>query len=223
MHNLKRAQRKLDALKTKYGKRQYVSTVALSRALNEQFKPMHMVIKFVVDPTHKKRYEWKIEGFYDQRIPGVEPLYPLYEFRVIRRHANPKFMVNKWFWNELFLAIAHEIKHADQYRKRNFRQKFVFERRDLNPKADKYHCNFDEIDAHAYECALEWKIRGGNLLDLPTAKRYYKKTRRWAMPEWRRFVKKVYKYFYQQQGEIWQANKASSTRRRSTKSSRMQD
>jgi len=197
MRNLQRATKIIDALRTRWGKRAYVSTIGLSRILNREFKSLHVVIKFVVDSDRKKSHSWKIAGWYDHRIPGVEPTYPLYEFHVIRRSANPKFMVNKWFWNELLIALAHEFKHADQYRKRNFRQRFTTERRNLSPKADKYYCDFDEIDAHAFETALEWKLRGGNFMDQPTVKEYYKKTRRWAMPEWRRFVKRVHKYFHQ--------------------------
>lgn len=200
MRNLKRATKIIDALRTRWGKRAYVPTMVLSRTLNREFKSLGVVIRFRVaefDSDKKLGYTWHMSAFYNQRFPGIEPIYPLYEVYVTREKASLKFMVNKWFWNELLLVLAHEFKHAEQRRKRRGRVRIREERRNLNPKVDIYYCQYDEIDAHAFETALEWKIRGGNFMDLPTVKRYYKKTRRWAMPEWRRFVKRVHKYSYQ--------------------------
>jgi hypothetical protein len=200
MRNLRRATKIIDALRTRWGKRAYVSTIGLSRTLNKEFKSLGVVIRFEVakpDSDRKLGYAWHIVAWYDPRMPGVEPTSPLYEVVVRREKVSPKFMVNKWFWNELLLVLAHEFKHADQRRKRKGRIRIREERKNLNSRADVYYCQFDEIDAHAFETALEWKIRGGNFMELPTVKRYYKKTRRWAMPEWRRFVKRVHKYSHQ--------------------------
>lgn len=222
MRNLQRTIKIIDALRTRWGKRAYVSTVGLSRVLNKEFRSLKVVIRFRVakfDSFKKLGYNWHICALYDPRVPGVEPIHPLYEVFVNREKAFPKFMVNKWFWNELLLVLAHEFKHADQYRKRNGRMRIREERKNLDSRVDVYYCQYDEIDAHAFETALEWEIRGGEFMDLPTVKRYYKKTRRWAMPEWRRFVKRVHKYSNQiSNGELWQASKAFSTRERSIKS-----
>lgn len=200
MRNLKRATKIINALRTRWGKRAYVSTVGLSRILNRELKSLGVEVRFRVakfDSERRLGYTWHMTAFYNQRYPGIEPIYSLYEVFVTREKASPKFMVNKWFWNELYLVLAHEFKHADQRRKRKGRVRIREARKGLNPRVDAYYCQYDEIDAHAFETALEWKIRGGKFMDLPTVKRYYKKTRRWAMPEWRRFVKRTYKYSYQ--------------------------
>lgn len=174
--------------------------LVLCRTLNREFKSLSVRFSFRKStgknmPMHG--YQWHIEGNYNQRIPGVELDELLYEIRIVRLKNHKYFTVNKWFWQELYLVLAHEFKHAQQYAKRKNRMIFTTERKDLNPKADKYLCNYDEIDAHAYETAIEWKLKGGPLMTLATVRKYYKKCRRWAMPEWRRFIKKVYKYSHQ--------------------------
>lgn len=197
MHNLRRVKKILETLRTRWGKRAQLDYRVLCRTLNKKFKSLHIVFRFRARPytnEFKDNATWFIEGFYNRRVPGFEIDDPLYEIKIVRRSNIKMFTVNKWFWDELYLVIAHELRHGYQYRRRNGKMIFRTERTDLNPKADKYLCNFDEIDAYAFEAAIEWRMKGGNIMKLSPVKKYYMKCRRKAMPEWRRFIKKVYKY-----------------------------
>jgi hypothetical protein len=199
MYNLRRAEKILAALRTRWGKRAQVDYRVLCRTLNREFKGLHMKFFFRARPyeSFKNNHTWFVEGNFTRKVPGVYIDDPLYEIRIVRRVNRKFFTVNKWFWDELYLVIAHELRHGYQYRRRKGKMVYRTERPDLNPKADKYLCDFDELDAHAYEAALEWKLKGGDVMKLFPVKKYYTKCRRKAMPEWRRFIKKVHKYYHQ--------------------------
>lgn len=202
MRNLERGKKKIDLLREKWGKREWVDYKVLCRTLNREFKSLHVIFKFKTSKYFLEQRpiptSYYVEAYYDNRVPGVSTDEPLYEIIITREKPRKKFLVDKWFWDEIYLILAHEFMHARQYKTRRGRVIYRKNRRGLNTRADQYLCLYDEIDAHAFEAATEIKMKGTPMLKNRVVQKYHKATRRQANPEWRRFIKRVHKYITQQ-------------------------
>jgi hypothetical protein len=196
MRNLQRAAKKLEKIAAEVGNRKvYYRTLCM--ILNREFKSLKVRFAFRKEVSFKHSKCVTVEAFYC----GELDLDHLYEVNVIRDpkmdYIKPR---RKGLFREIYLVLAHEFRHAYQYRRRNFR---VIKRE--NPyfwhfnkhvrKDVRYLIEYDELDAYAFETAEEMKLRGWGIKDLRLTSvyrtMYGKKIKKYAPKHFQKWVRKV--------------------------------